>query len=131
VRLLGVSNVSTEQLGALCAEASVAPALVQNRCYARTGWDREVRALCRERGVLYQAFSLLTANRRELDGPIVEAIARRLGATVPQVVFGFAGALGMIGLTGTTDPGHMRDALASLRIELTGADVVALESIGA
>ena len=65
-RLLGVSNVSLAQLSTLCQEASVAPAFVQNRCYARTGWDRDVRALCRDRGIVYQGFSLLTANRREL-----------------------------------------------------------------
>ncbi|MCA9617682.1 MAG: aldo/keto reductase, partial [Myxococcales bacterium] len=42
-RLLGVSNISLPQLVALCDTADVAPAFVQNRCFARTGWDREVR----------------------------------------------------------------------------------------
>ena len=42
-RLLGVSNISRDQLVTLCGSATVAPALVQNRCYARTGWDQEVR----------------------------------------------------------------------------------------
>jgi hypothetical protein len=42
-RLLGVSNISRDQLVTLCGSATVPPALVQNRCYARTGWDREVR----------------------------------------------------------------------------------------
>src|SRR5262249_8771482 len=54
VTLLGVSNVSLEQLAMLCDEAKVAPAFVQNRCYARFGWDREVREFARPRGILYQ-----------------------------------------------------------------------------
>jgi diketogulonate reductase-like aldo/keto reductase len=65
-RLIGVSNVSAEQLELLCDAAEVLPAFVQNRCFARLGWDRAVRDVCRERGVVYQGFSLLTANRAEL-----------------------------------------------------------------
>ena len=89
-RLLGVSNISRDQLVTLCGSATVAPALVQNRCYARTGWDQAAREVCRERGIVYQGFPLLTANQRELRGATVAAIARRLGATIPQVVFRFA-----------------------------------------
>src|SRR5205823_3172763 len=51
-RLLGVSNVDQAQLAALLDGADVKPAFVQNRCYARTGWDREIRALCREHDVV-------------------------------------------------------------------------------
>src|SRR5687767_7267124 len=61
-RLLGVSNVTLEQLELLVRGATVPPAFVQNRCYASTGWDREVRAVCQANGIAYQAFSLLTAN---------------------------------------------------------------------
>ena len=129
VRALGVSNVSLAQLERACAEATVPPAAVQNRCYARTGWDADVRTFCRARGIAYQGFSLLTANRRELDGPVVRGIAQRLGATVPQVVFRFALAVGMTPLTGTTDPAHMAEDLAATALVLTDADVAALERI--
>ncbi len=128
-RLLGVSNVSREQLAKLCQEASVPPAFVQNRCYARDGWDREVRRLAREQGVVYQGFSLLTANRRELGGPVMKAIAGRVGATVSQVVFRFARAIGMLPLTGTSDPEHMREDLASATLDLGQKDVEAIESL--
>jgi diketogulonate reductase-like aldo/keto reductase len=129
-RLIGVSNISPGQLRTLCDTATVAPELVQNRCYARDGWDREVRALCRELGILYQGFSLLTANVRELGGPKAAAIARRMGATIPQVVFAFARAAGMIALTGTTDRAHMDQDLAAADLVLDPADVAALERIG-
>jgi diketogulonate reductase-like aldo/keto reductase len=128
-RLLGVSNIAAEQLVALCDDARVAPAVVQNRCYARTGWDREVRAICRERGILYEGFSLLTANGTELARPAVAAIARRLRATVPQVVFRFANAVGMVALTGTSSVEHMRDDLAATELELDPADVATIEGI--
>ena len=61
-RLLGVSNVSLSHLEQMEAAHSELPSFVQNRCYARLGWDREVREFCRERQIVYQGFSLLTAN---------------------------------------------------------------------
>jgi diketogulonate reductase-like aldo/keto reductase len=130
VRLLGISNTSREQLALLLDEAQVPPALVQNRCYARTGWDREVRALCRERGVLYEGFSLLTANRLELAHPALPAIARRAGATIPQVVFRFAEAIGIVALTGTSDRAHMQQDLAAQAVELLPEDVATIEALG-
>jgi diketogulonate reductase-like aldo/keto reductase len=130
VHLLGVSNVSLEQLELLCARARVAPAFVQNRCYAGQGWDRAVRRFCRAHGIVYQGFSLLTANRAELGAPQVAAIARRLEATVPQVVFRFALGVGMLPLTGTSDRVHMAQDLASAQLELTAEELTTLEAIG-
>ena len=129
-RLLGVSNVGLDQLELLCDAARVAPAFVQNRCFARTGWDRAVRALCQERGIVYQGFSLLTANRRELAAPEVSAMAARLGATVPQLVFRFAAAFGMFPLTGTSSRDHMEQDLAAIDLDLPAADLATLEALG-
>lgn len=129
VQLIGVSNVSAEQLAALCEMAEILPAFVQNRCFARLGWDRAVRDVCRANGVVYQGFSLLTANQHELRRTEIRAIAERHQATVPQVVFRFASQLGMICLTGTTDPGHMREDLSMLDLELSGDEISAIETI--
>lgn len=41
-RLLGVSNVSLDQLAILSRDAKVRPNFVQNRCFAVSGWDRAV-----------------------------------------------------------------------------------------
>ena len=129
-RLLGVSNVSLAQLAELWRGSEVKPAFVQNRCYARDGWDGDVRALCRAHDIVYQGFSLLTANRRELASPRVRAIAERVGCTIPQLVFRFALDVGMLPLTGTTDATHMRQDLdATLLPPLDPGDVCAIESI--
>ena len=56
-RLLGVSNISLAQLQQMARAHAEPPAFVQNRCYARLGWDREVRAFCREHNIIYQGFS--------------------------------------------------------------------------
>jgi diketogulonate reductase-like aldo/keto reductase len=128
-RLLGVSNVSLEQLERLCAGARVPPRFVQNRCYASRGWDRGVRQFCAANGLIYQGFSLLTANRAALSRPELIQIARRHGRTVSQVVFRFALDVGMVPLTGTTDAGHMREDLAVFQLRLEPAEVECIERI--
>ena len=84
-RYLGISNVSLEQLRDLCRTARVKPRFVQNRCYAVRGWDRAVREFCTENGLIYQGFSLLTANRDVLAHPEIARIAQRHGRTVSQI----------------------------------------------
>ena len=127
--ILGVSNVTIAQLEALHARASVKPAVVQNRCFARNGWDREVRAFCRDRGIVYQGFSLLTANVNDLRTAAFAEIVRRVGRTPAQVVFNFALRVGMQPLTGTTDPAHMREDLEAYDFELSPEDVRTMEHI--
>lgn len=128
-RALGVSNVRLEQLRALVEGAKVRPAWVQNRCFAAAGWDRDVRRYCAAEKIGYQGFSLLTANVAVLRHPETHAIARRAGATIAQLVFAFARAAGMVPLTGTTDPAHMREDLAHGAIALEADDVARLEGL--
>lgn len=130
-RLLGVSNFGPGQLEELCRFSRVRPAFVQNRCFARTGWDAAVREVCEARGIVYQAFSLLTANPEALAHPVVRAVARRHGRTVPQVIFRFALDTGMVPLTGTTDPRHMREDLEVYGFSLDPEEVREVERLAA
>src|SRR3989442_11780556 len=126
-RALGVSNVSLRHLQQLAASGAEPPAFVQNRCFARLGWDRSVRAFCRERSIVYQGFSLLTANPEVLRDPLVVEVARRNKATPAQAVFRFALPLGILPLTGTTDAEHMKQDLASETLSLSADEVHAIE----
>lgn len=128
-RFLGVSNVSPGQLEMLLRRAQVAPTFVQNRCYAALGWDAAVRQICDQEGLVYQGFSLLTANAGIFRRPLIPEIAGRHGRLPAQVVFRFALQVGMIPLTGTSDPGHMAEDLAVYDFELTDAEVRAIEQV--
>src|SRR5215468_270423 len=101
-RLLGLSNVSIRHLHQMVASGAEPPAFVQNRCFARLGWDRDVRAFCRERRIVYQGFSLLTANPEVPRHPLVGRIAARAGVMPTQIAFRFALAVGILPLTGTS-----------------------------
>jgi diketogulonate reductase-like aldo/keto reductase len=104
-RFLGVSNVSILHLEQMAANHGDLPEFVQNRCYARLGWDRDVRLFCSVRNIVYQGFSLLTANAGVLQ------------------------SIGILPLTGTSDAGHMKQDLASSGISLAPADVRAIETL--
>ena len=126
---IGVSNINAGQLTLLCEQARVKPMMVQNRCFAVTAWDEEVRDICRQHGIIYQGFSLLTANRDVLAEPEVRAIAAREGVGPAQVIFRFALEVGMLPLTGTTNPQHMSEDLAAARITLSADEVQRIETI--
>ena len=128
-RIIGISNVTAPQLAQLCEQVNVKPMIVQNRCYAVLGWDKEVREICRNNGIIYQGFSLLTANGRVLADPEVDVIARRVGATPAQVIFRFAMQIGMLPLTGTTSAQHMQEDLQAEKISLTIEELALIEAI--
>ncbi len=128
--VVGVSNVSLAQLEEVCAKGSVKPSYVQNRCYASDRWDGRVRAFCKKNGIVYQGFSLLTANRDEVASSAVKKIATRAKLTPQGVIFRFALQVGMLPLTGTKNPAHMKEDLAVLEhAGLTDEEVRTIEEI--
>ena len=65
-RFLGVSNVSLQHLEEMAAAHTEAPAFVQNRCFARMGWDREVRLFCQKRNIRLPGIFAADGKRRGL-----------------------------------------------------------------
>ncbi|HET9962818.1 MAG TPA: aldo/keto reductase [Nitrospiraceae bacterium] len=129
-RMIGVSNVSADQLTELCERATQKPMVVQNRCYAALGWDKDVRDICRVQGIVYQGFSLLTANREIFLTSDLRELAAKYGVGPAQIVFRFAMQIGMVPLTGTTSRQHMKDDLQSDRFTLSAEELRRIESIG-
>ncbi len=125
-RMIGVSNVRLSHLKELVAKAKIKPQAVQNRCFAVRGWDKDVREFCIQNGIAYQGFSLLTANPQVVNDRRVAAIARSHEVSPEQVIFAFAVRIGILPLTGTTDPEHMRQDLEALKLELSDDEVSAI-----
>jgi len=129
-KMIGVSNVSADQLTLLCAKANHKPMVVQNRCYAAFGWDKDVREICRSHNILYQGFSLLTANTGIFAEPDMRAMAVKYQAGLTQIVFRFSQQIGMLPLTGTTNPDHMKEDLQCERFTLSSEELALIETIG-
>jgi diketogulonate reductase-like aldo/keto reductase len=128
-RLLGVSNVSLDHLEQMIAAHREAPAFVQNRCFARLGWDRDIRRFCRDHNIVYQGFSLLTANPEIMRHPLIAKLAAHADATPAQIIFAFARSIGILPLTGTSSPEHMQQDLASRSLTLLEAEVKTIKSL--
>jgi len=129
VGILGVSNFTLAQLQLLRDNSTVRPSVVQNRCYAIRAWDRDIREFCDANDMLYQGFSLLTANQNALARPEFTRIAQRHNRTVQQIAFRFAIDVGMLPLTGTSSPEHMEADLSVLDFRLDVAEVSRIEQL--
>jgi diketogulonate reductase-like aldo/keto reductase len=128
-KMIGISNVMAAQLTELCEQANVKPMVVQNRCFAALGWDQEVRGICLAHGIIYQGFSLLTANTEVLADPEIRTIAKRLKTGPAQIIFRFAMQIGMLPLTGTTSQQHMREDLQVEQFALSSEEIQRIETI--
>lgn len=119
-RQLGISNCySLAYLETLYRTMRVKPAVVQNRFYAQTGYDREIRVFCRSQGIIYQSFWTLTANPHVLAHGDMKHLASKYGRTPAQVFFRYLTQNDVVPLTGTSTEAHMREDLEIFDFELT------------
>lgn len=130
VRQLGISNCyQLEQLQTLCDSARFKPAVVQNRFYADTGYDREIRAFCRQHGIIYQSFWTLSANPHLLTHRTVRELASKHGRTPAQILFRYLTQNDIVPLTGTRSATHMRADLAIFEFELADFEREAIDAL--
>lgn len=127
---LGLSNCyELEALQRLDREAHIKPAVLQNRFYAATGYDSEIRAYCRGEGIVYQSFWTLSANPQLLDAPAIKHLAQSLQRTPAQVLFRYLMQQDVVPLTGTTSLEHMQQSLAAFDFSLTEEEAGAITAL--
>jgi diketogulonate reductase-like aldo/keto reductase len=130
VKQLGISNCyDLLQFELLYQDAEIKPAVIQNRFYAETGYDRGIRDFCREHRIIYQSFWTLTANPNVLSHPVLQALAAKYRRHAAQLFFRYLSQTGIIPLTGTTSESHMREDLAIVDFELTADECDAIDAL--
>ncbi|WP_242604437.1 aldo/keto reductase family protein [Legionella gresilensis] len=129
VKFLGISNVTIDQVEELYEQVSVKPTFIQNRCFAITRWDQDVRLFSNQNKIIYQGFSLLTANQHYLLGSYTQLLAEKYNKTIPQIIFRFACQIGILPLTGTTSSKHMKDDLNNNDFDLSIDEIQNIENI--
>jgi diketogulonate reductase-like aldo/keto reductase len=130
IRQLGISNCyNRADLERLYESARIKPAVVQNRFYAETGYDRDIRAFCVQNHIIYQSFWTLSANPHLLAHKTITALASNHNRTAPQILFRYLTQIGVVPLTGTKSEIHMREDLAVLDFELTGDERAAIGAL--
>jgi diketogulonate reductase-like aldo/keto reductase len=122
VRLIGVSNMyDFAEFQELYEKAEVKPSILQNRFYAESNFDTEIRAFCKEKGILYQSFWTLTANREALATAEIRKLANEKGLTPQTLMYAFMMTLGHTPLDGTTNLKHMQEDI-ELESRMKGGD---------
>jgi diketogulonate reductase-like aldo/keto reductase len=121
---LGVSNCyDLDILQYLYDNSTVKPAIVQNRFYEHSNYDRDIRAWCKEKGIIYQGFWTLTANPHILSSIIINELAKKYSKTPAQVFYRFLNQIEIIPLIGTTSKEHMKEDIEIFGFKL-GEDEV-------
>lgn len=150
VKKLGVSNVSIDQLRAFYEVATIKPQIVQIRCFAENMWEKEIREFCKEHNILFQGFSLLTANRKYLGGdfvkienrnspelvfsgnseihPLIEIVSET-GKSQAQIIFKFCHQIGILPITGTRTIENMKLNLNIEDFNLSESQISQIENI--
>ena len=128
VRQLGISNCyRLDDLEGLYESARIKPAVVQNRFYADTNYDRHIRAYCDQQQIIYQSFWTLGANRKLLAHKSIGAPAAAHKRTPAQILFRYLTQIGIVPLTGTKSQIHMREDLGIFDFKLSNAEQSAID----
>ena len=116
VHRLGISNCyDLEMFEGLIANARVPPSFLQNRFYRESNFDMELRHLCHERGITYQSFWTLTANRHALATEQIRNLAHQKNLTPQTFMYAYMMTLGHTPLSGTTSSHHMVEDVAIMK----------------
>jgi diketogulonate reductase-like aldo/keto reductase len=130
IRQLGISNCyRLADLASLYRVSRIKPTVLQNRFYANTNYDREIRIYCNQSQIIYQSFWTLSANPHLLTHNTMTALASKHNRTTAQILFRYLVAIGVVPLTGTRTEAHMRDDLAIFSFELTNDELSAIDAL--
>jgi diketogulonate reductase-like aldo/keto reductase len=116
IRHLGIANVSFPVLAFLVNDMDIKPSVVQNRFYADTRYEVQLRRFCREQGIVFQSFWTLTGNPGLLKSEPVKELAKAVGVSVQVALYALVvGLERMTVLDGTTNEGRMVEGLEGLK----------------
>lgn len=126
-RSIGVSNYMIRHLEELRAASDVQP--VVNQVEVSPFCTRsELRAYCREQGIVVEAYSPLTKGLR-LDHPAIVGMARRYGRSPAQILIRWALGRDMVVLPKSVKPERIRENAAVFDFAITAEDMDALEAL--
>jgi diketogulonate reductase-like aldo/keto reductase len=130
IRQIGISNCyDLEDFRTLYETARIKPAVVQNRFYADSNYDKELRAYCDQHQVIYQSFWTLSANPQLLASKTITALSSAYRRTPAQILFRYLTQIGIVPLTGTKSETHMREDLAIFDFELSSEEQRAIHGL--
>lgn len=126
-RSIGVSNYMIRHLEELRASSQELPAV--NQVEVSPFCTRsELRAYCREQGIVVEAYSPLTKGLR-LDHPAIVGMAREYGRSPAQILIRWALQRDMVVLPKSVKPERIRENASVLDFAIAAEDMDALEAL--
>ena len=130
VKQLGISNCyDLKTLEDLYRAAEITPAVIQNRFYSDTEYDRTIRNFCRGNGIIYQSFWTLTANPHILSDSTLQSLDTKYKCNAAQVFFRYLTQIGIVPLTGTASATHMKEDLSIFDFQLNSEECASIEAL--
>ena len=132
VKSLGMCNLSVRQLEELlifCKGSNIPkPAVIQNECHPLL-IASEVRKLCADEGIVFQAYASLGAGSLGLlEHPVVTEVAKNNGVTTAQVLLRWGIQLGCVLLPKSQNPERQKKNLDVWSFKLSDEDMMKLSS---
>ena len=124
VKQLGISNCySPNYFKKLFTEVKYKPKVIQNRFISETEYDREIRAFCSKKAIMYQGFWTLSANQHIVQSKRLQKIAKERNKTPAQILFRYLVQKRITPLIGTCCEIHMQEDIAVLNFELNNEEI--------
>ena len=127
---LGISNCyDLDVLIYLYTNARIKPSIIQNRFYAQSGYDKEIRAFCKENAITYESFWSLTANPNILSNEVLENLAKKYERSSAEIFYRFLNHINIVPLNGTTSKKHMIADLKISEFELLFEEITQISNL--
>jgi methylglyoxal/glyoxal reductase len=128
-KAVGVSNFSVDQLQDLMSDSQLVPAVNQIE-FNPFNYDEQADTLgfCKEQAIIVQAYSPL-ARARQIDHPVIQDIASKIGRTNAQVMLRWAIQHGTVPIPKSVHSERMKENLDVFDFELSDEDINQLNSL--
>ena len=127
---LGISNCyDLDVLVYLFNNAKVKPSVVQNRFYAQSDYDKDIRKFCLKNKIIYESFWSLSANPHILSSDILQKLAKKYKRSEAEIFYRFLNQINITPLNGTTSKKHMIEDLAFCEFELTNIEIKQINNL--
>ncbi|KAL4073205.1 NADP-dependent oxidoreductase domain-containing protein [Scleroderma yunnanense] len=136
VKSIGVSNFTIEDLKTLLRTAKEKPVVNQIKLHPYNyAAMQELLSYCAQHRVVIEAYGCLTSLTKNPGGPVdavVDAVAKRRGATASQILFAWVKSKGAAIVTTSRSEERLREYLATENLlPLTPEEIVSIDEAGA
>lgn len=121
-KAIGVCNFDIEHLQRIINECEVIPSVNQVECHPYLQ-QTELKAFCKEHGILFEAYSPLMNGTKVLQDPVIQEIANQYGKTPAQVILRWHLQTDVVAIPKTVTPSRIDENINVFDFELSNADL--------